>query len=113
MFRLGFVIFILSLSGCMMSDEERQKQRQAQYRLDLSHARGECVNFGFKTSDQLFPSCVNTQYNKLIEARNIAFQRRMAAWQAVEDAGRALQGPPETTYKCKKDFGISGTYTCK
>ena len=106
-----WVLPILLIS-CGMSDEERLAQRQAQYAQDVAAVQQQCLNFGYKKSDQLFPFCVQTQYDALIEARRLEFQRRMAGWQAISDAGAALQGSSSSTYKCKKDFGIGDTYTC-
>lgn len=100
------------LISCGMSDEEIKAQREAQYRQDIAAVQQQCKSFGYKKSDQFFPFCVQTQYDALIEARRLEYQRRMAGWQALSDAGRALQGNSNPTYKCKKDFGIGETYTC-
>jgi len=107
-----YFLFPVLLVACSMSEEEIQEHRQAQYRQDLAAVQQQCKSFGYKINDQFFPFCVQTQYDALIEARRLEFQRRMAGWQAISDAGRALQGNPSTTYKCEKDFGIGETYTC-
>ena len=100
------------LISCGMSEEEIQAQREAQYKQDIAAVQQQCINFGYKRSDQFFPFCVQTQYDALIEARRLEFQRRMAGWQAISDAGKAMQGNSSQTYRCKKDYGFGDTYTC-
>lgn len=110
---LRWLPILFVLSACGMSDEEIRLQREQQYRHDMGMAQRQCLAFGFKANDNMFPLCVTTQYNNIIQARNAEFQQRMASWQAIRDAGQALQGPPTSTYKCTRDFGLGDSYTCE
>ena len=96
-----------------MSQEEIEAERKAQYEADMAQVKSQCLGFGYKTTDTLFPWCISTMYSQLIDARNLQFQQRMAAFQAISDAGRAMQGKPSDTYKCKKDFSVIDSYTCE
>ena len=80
------------LISCGMSEEEIKAQREAQYKQDMASVQRQCDSFGYQRSDQFFPFCVQTQYKALLEARRAEYQQRVAAYQAISNAGRAMQG---------------------
>lgn len=90
--RRSLLLLPLLTISCGMSEEQRQAQLEAQYKHDLQSAQQQCVNFGYNVRSELFSFCVQTQYKAIIDGRRAEYERRMAGWQAVADAGRAMQG---------------------
>ena len=88
------LIFGLSLAlvGCGVSYEERRKAQ-------ISAATDLCVSYGFTRGTNAIAQCVQT-------ATARAEADRIRRWQAIKEAGEALQGPATTTTNCTA-FGNS------
>ena len=76
----------LGLVGCGVSYEERRKAQ-------ISAATDLCVSYGYSRGTSAIAQCIQTETARAEEDR----RRR---WQAIAEAGEALQGPATTTTNC-------------
>ena len=78
------LLFASLVTSCGMSAEEI-KQAQAERRAaQIAYVTPICESYGFVKGTQAMAACVQSEINQRLEQ-----QRR--AWQAVSDAGRAMQ----------------------
>lgn len=71
-----------------------------------------CAQFGFDKNHKDLPNCKLVYFQNQQNQQNMKRIQSLQFWSGIQQAGQALQGNTGQTYSCKKDFGISGTYTC-
>ena len=76
-----------SIAACSGKSAQERRKEQIQEFTQV------CQQYGFRTGTNEMAQCIQTEIAKAEEAR-----RR--AWQAISDAGKALQGPPTTNTSC-------------
>jgi len=86
-----FIFFLMfgSIAACSGKSAEERRREQIQEFTQV------CQQYGFKTGTNAMAQCIQTEIAKAEEAR-----RR--AWQAISDAGEALQGPRTTNTSCSQ-----------
>ena len=86
---LGMFLIVGSIAACSgQTAEERRKEQIREF-------TQVCQQYGFKSGTNSMAQCIQTEIAKAEEAR-----RR--AWQAISDAGEALQGPRTTNTSCSQ-----------